>query len=139
MNDAILRHFKDSLETQRNAIVAKQQKQKLALELAQDDRPDEYDLCRTTMEQNMQLRLHIRENLYLKKLEATLKRIQDGAFGYCMECEEEIDLGRLKARPTTCLCIPCKEAQEHSERGFIDQRRGNQQASGRGNLLRIAQ
>jgi len=44
-----------------------------------------------------------------------LMRIEDGTYGICEECGEEISLSRLKARPVTRLCITCKAKQEEEE------------------------
>jgi DnaK suppressor protein len=47
-----------------------------------------------------------------------LARIEDGTFGICERCEDEISLKRLEARPVTTLCIRCKEEQEKKEKSF---------------------
>ena len=45
-----------------------------------------------------------------------LDRIEDGSFGVCEDCDEEIGIPRLKARPMTTLCIECKSRREEEER-----------------------
>src|SRR5262249_43677388 len=40
----------------------------------------------------------------------------NGEYGFCEECGDEIGIARLRARPVTTLCISCKEAQEKDER-----------------------
>ena len=47
-----------------------------------------------------------------------LIKIEEGNFGQCEECEEEISIKRLEARPETTLCIRCKEDQERAEKDF---------------------
>jgi DnaK suppressor protein len=47
-----------------------------------------------------------------------LKKIDDGTFGICEDCEEPISRKRLEARPETALCIRCKEDQERDEKAF---------------------
>ena len=49
------------------------------------------------------------------KIQETLKRIDDGTFGICQECGEEISESRLKARPVATLCVECKRMQEIEE------------------------
>ena len=44
-----------------------------------------------------------------------LKRIDEGTFGECEECGEDIGQNRLLARPTATLCVSCKEEQERKE------------------------
>jgi len=91
--------------------------------LSKDDIYDDADLTAVETAQNMELRLKNRESLYLKKIFYSLNKIKDGTFGQCEGCEEDIPKKRLEARPTTTLCISCKEEQEHAEKGFFDSRR----------------
>lgn len=44
-----------------------------------------------------------------------MERIEDGTYGVCEECGEDIGVARLKARPVTTLCIKCKARQEAEE------------------------
>ncbi|MBS1963477.1 MAG: TraR/DksA family transcriptional regulator [Bdellovibrionales bacterium] len=80
-----------------------------------DDRFDEIDQATTDVEQSMRMRLNNRETLYLKKIDESLERIEEGTFGLCESCEEDIGLKRLEARPTATLCVSCKEEQERKE------------------------
>lgn len=61
------------------------------------------------------LRLRDRERRLIHKIQAALKRIEDGTYGICEECGEDISLARLRARPVTRLCINCKARQEEDE------------------------
>lgn len=61
------------------------------------------------------LRLRDRERKLIKKIQQAMQRIEDGEFGICQECGEEIGVARLKARPMTTLCIACKSKQEADE------------------------
>ncbi len=61
------------------------------------------------------LRIRDRERRLIRKIQAGLQRIEDGSFGVCEECGEEIGVPRLKARPVTKLCINCKSKQEEDE------------------------
>ena len=61
------------------------------------------------------LRLRDRERKLIKKIQQALTRIEEGEFGVCVECGEEIGTARLKARPMTTLCINCKSKQEEDE------------------------
>ncbi len=48
----------------------------------------------------------------LRQIEDALRRIEEGTYGYCKECGEPIEEGRLLAKPFATLCISCKEAEE---------------------------
>lgn len=72
---------------------------------------------RATMESDraFTLRLRDRERKLIKKIQSALKRLEEGHYGICDECGEEISIPRLKARPVTKLCIHCKSKQEEEE------------------------
>ncbi|EGJ52084.1 RNA polymerase-binding protein DksA [Desulfocurvibacter africanus] len=61
------------------------------------------------------LRLRDRERRLIKKIKEAIQRIDDGSYGICEECGEDISVPRLKARPVTTLCIHCKSKQEEDE------------------------
>jgi DnaK suppressor protein len=62
------------------------------------------------------LRIRDRERTLIGKIREALERIEDGTYGICEECGEEITAERLKARPVTTLCIECKKRQETEEK-----------------------
>ena len=73
---------------------------------------DEVDQANADIEQNMRMQLKNRETFTLRKINEALKRIDEGSYGSCQNCEEPIEVRRLQARPTTTLCIACKEEEE---------------------------
>ena len=75
---------------------------------------DEVDLVSRDLDAQMNLRMLKRETLYLKKIDEALERLSAGTFGSCETCEEDIELRRLEARPTTTHCLSCKEMSEHT-------------------------
>ena len=83
-----------------------------------DDLPDEIDLASSEYTQSMVFRLRDREKFLLKKIDDALARIENGNFGICEICEEEISVKRLEARPVTTMCIRCKEEQEKQEKSY---------------------
>jgi len=62
------------------------------------------------------LRLRDRERKLIPKIQEALGRIQNGTYGLCDDCGEDIGIERLKARPVTTLCIKCKNQREQEER-----------------------
>ncbi len=62
------------------------------------------------------LRLKGREKKLITKIEQALERIQKGTYGICEDCEQDIGLKRLQARPVTAMCIECKTEQEEKEK-----------------------
>lgn len=77
---------------------------------------DPADRATAESDRSFTLRIRDRELHLIRKIQSALQRIEDGSFGICEECGEEISLSRLKARPVTRLCIKCKERQEQMEK-----------------------
>lgn len=115
MNKTKLQKFKKLFEAQRDSLLFNDRVIREDFSVNGDDRFDEIDQATTDMEQTMRMRLRNRESFYIKKVDEALKRIEDGTFGECEECGEDIEVRRLEARPTATLCISCKEEQERKE------------------------
>lgn len=112
--------FKSLFEEQRRRFVYTQELINESFHVQADDLLDSTDLISSELETSMRLRLRNREALYLKKIEEALHRISLGTFGECENCGEGITVKRLKARPTTTLCVNCKEEQENQEQRHMD-------------------
>ncbi len=114
-----LEKFRELLEKKR-ASVLENAKKTLTDHMVLDpnDLPDEMDLASSEYLQSFEFRLRGREKVYLSKLDLALKKIDEGSFGICQNCEEPISKKRLEARPETQLCIRCKEAQERDEKAY---------------------
>jgi len=78
--------------------------------------PDPTDRARLEYDRNLTLRIRDRERKLISKIDEALGRIDDGSYGRCEECGDEIGVERLRARPVTTLCIACKSQQEAEER-----------------------
>ena len=78
--------------------------------------PDPSDRASVESERNFTLRIRDRERRLIGKIKEALKRIDNGTYGICEECNKEISERRLKARPVTTLCIECKKKQEDEEK-----------------------
>jgi len=83
-----------------------------------DDFPDELDTASSEANLAFTGRLRERERGLLAKIDAALLKIENGIYGQCESCEEEIEVKRLEARPVAELCIDCKAEQEKLERGM---------------------
>jgi len=88
------------------------------LTVSPDDLSDETDLAASEVNQNLIFKLRDRERQLLGKIDEALARMDQGVFGACEECEEDIEPRRLEARPVSTMCIACKERQEHREKIF---------------------
>ncbi|MBW2194052.1 MAG: RNA polymerase-binding protein DksA [Deltaproteobacteria bacterium] len=77
---------------------------------------DPIDRASMESDTSFAFRIKGRKSILIRKIEDALTRLEDGNFGICDECGEEISGGRLKARPVATLCIKCKEQQEDEEK-----------------------
>jgi DnaK suppressor protein len=119
VNQKDLKRYKKMLEDSKTSLL-ESAKKTLVEESSfdTDDLPDEIDQASSEYAQSMVFRLRDREKFLLQKIEKALQRIEDGTFGICERCEEDISPKRLEARPVTTLCIRCKEEQEKKERSY---------------------
>jgi len=78
--------------------------------------PDPTDRATLESDRNFTLRIRDRERKLIGKIKDALERIENGTYGICESCEEDISDERLKARPVTTLCIACKKKQEDEEK-----------------------
>jgi DnaK suppressor protein len=120
MKKEIITKFKALFESQRASLTFSHEILDSNLTIPQEDMADESDLTTTELEASMRMRLRNRETLFAKKIDEALKRIEEGTYGLCEDCDVEIELKRLEARPTATLCVQCKEESEHRELIHID-------------------
>ena len=126
--------FRVLFEEERRKLIYSQNIIDETFGVAREEMADESDLTSVELETSMRMRLRSREALYLRKIMEALRRINDGDFGACEECEGDIEVRRLEARPTATLCVSCKEDQEHQEQLHIDGHR----SKSLGTKLRLA-
>lgn len=133
MEAKLVEKLTNVLESTLAEVISNSQSVAVDRSVRRDDIRDEGDVARSEVDHGMLMRLNNRENLYLKKVKQALKRIEDGTYGECRECGNDISAKRLLARPTAELCITCKEDSEKRERGSIDGHR----AKSMGQLMRF--
>lgn len=63
-----------------------------------------------------------RESALVRRLRAAIERLNDGSYGVCLECDEDISPKRLAAIPWAELCIHCQEKADRSARTVSDRR-----------------
>lgn len=88
------------------------------LTVASEDLPDEADLATNVIHQQVSFNLRNRELAKLRLVEAALQRIEDGTYGCCLDCDEEIHLTRLKNQPWAAFCIIHAEEREREGSRF---------------------
>ncbi|MFP4040695.1 MAG: RNA polymerase-binding protein DksA [Desulfosudaceae bacterium] len=109
-------YFKELLTNRLNELL--EQADDTVADMTSDDEsfPDPTDRAAHESDRNFMLRIRDREHKLIKKIKEALQRIEEGTFGQCEICEEDISLKRLKARPVTTRCIKCKTKEEEMEK-----------------------
>src|SRR5438309_10131069 len=79
--------------------------------------PDALDEVQHAAERELAIRNLDRESQLLRNVRAALRRIDEGAYGVCLHCEEDISPKRLNAVPWTPLCIQCQEIADRNQNG----------------------
>jgi len=112
MNKTELEKYKKILEA-RQAELAKglRNREDIAIEKT----PDALDEVQLAGERELAIRNLDRESSLLRNVRLALARIEDGSYGVCMHCEEDIKPKRLDAVPWTPYCIRCQEAADRNE------------------------
>lgn len=77
--------------------------------------PDALDEVQNAAERELAIRNLDRESNLLRNVRAALRRIDEGEFGICVHCEEEISPKRIAAVPWTPYCIACQEAADRAQ------------------------
>lgn len=82
--------------------------------------PDPADRATIEEEHALELRTRDRERKLLKKVQAAIKRIDDGDYGYCEETGDPIGVARLMARPTATLSLDAQQRRELKQKMYGD-------------------
>ncbi len=111
-------YFKDFLNNRLGELLSHADDTVSGMTQPKENFPDPTDRASLESERNFMLRIRDRENKLIKKIRSALERIENGTFGVCEECGENISIKRLKARPVTTQCIDCKTKEEASEKAL---------------------
>jgi DnaK suppressor protein len=116
MNDQQVEHFRNILLSWKRSLMEEVDR---TVHHMQDDAanfPDPNDRATQESEFSMELRARDRERKLIKKIEESIRNLDNDEFGYCEACGVEIGVKRLEARPTATLCIDCKILDEIREK-----------------------
>ena len=108
--------LKQILETQLQELISKAGRKVAGLITSSIEGADLIDRSSLDYFRSLSLRISDRESKLIRKIQQALDRMEDGDYGICDVCGEEISIARLRARPVTTLCIACKTKQELLEK-----------------------
>jgi DnaK suppressor protein len=121
MNERQLGYFRQKLLNWKDDIL---RESKETISHLQDENhilPDVADRASSETDRSLELRTRDRQRKLITKIEAAIKRIEDGSYGYCEETGDPISLKRLDARPIATLSIEAQERHEKRERVYRDE------------------
>ena len=120
MNPMQMLYFQKKLEAWKMEILDEASDTITGLSQENLHQPDQMDRAQIESNAALDLRTRDRERKLLQKIEAALRRIDDGSYGYCVETDEPINLRRLEARPIASLSLHAQERHERMERVHRD-------------------
>ncbi len=113
-----LEYFKTLLSERLEELLSQADNTVSGMTAQKENFPDPTDRASLEADRNFMLRIRDREHKLIKKIKKALDRIENGTFGICDSCGEDISINRLKARPVTTQCIDCKTKEEAQEKAL---------------------
>jgi len=120
MNDRQLDYFRQKLLAWKNDILKGNRDTIEQMQVGTRNIPDVADRASEETDRALELRTRDRERKVIAKIDAALRRIEDGSFGYCDETGLPISLKRLDARPIATLSLEAQERHERKEKVHRD-------------------
>lgn len=120
MNDRQTEYFRRKLTDWKNSIVADSRETIEGMQEGARNIPDVADRASEETDRALELRTRDRERKLVSKIDAALRRIEDGSYGYCEDTGEPISLRRLDARPIATLSLEAQERHERKEKVHRD-------------------
>lgn len=120
MNAKQKEYFRRKLEAWKDEIIEESKATIAALQEENNNHPDLTDRASSESERSLELRTRDRQRKLVAKIDAALRRIEEGTYGYCEETGEPIGIKRLDARPVATLSIEAQEAHERNEKIYRD-------------------
>jgi DnaK suppressor protein len=118
MNARQLDHFRKMLADEINRLVLNETAEKVRVQDYSEVHPDILDRAVHEGQRAFAFRIRERERFLIRKIKDALHRIEEGTYGICEKCGEDIPIARLKARPVTNYCLDCKNRMETQEKSL---------------------
>lgn len=121
MNNKQLEYFRQKLCQWRANLLDESNNTLIHLQEESGTSPDFADRASTETDRSIELRTRDRERKLISKINAALKRVEDGTYGFCEETGDPISIRRLEARPIATLSIDAQERHERREKVYRDE------------------
>ena len=116
MGSRQLAYFRDKLLRWKDEIVDEARGTLAQLQIDSLREPDITDRASSETDWSIELRTRDRERKLISKIDAALRRIDEGEYGYCEVTGEPISLARLEARPIATMTVEAQERHERNEK-----------------------
>ena len=116
MNPKQKAYFRQKLENWKDEILNGAKETISNLQEESSNHPDLVDRASSESDKALELRTRDRQRKLISKIDAAIRRIDAGTYGYCDDTGEPIALRRLEARPTATLSLEAQERHERNER-----------------------
>lgn len=113
-------YFRKKLNAWKDEILRESRGTLENLQEENTNHPDMADRASSESDRALELRTRDRQRKLISKIDAALKRIEDGSYGFCEETGEPIGLARLDARPIATLSLEAQEMHERREKVYRD-------------------
>ena len=120
MNPVMVEYFRQKLLRWKDELLRESTETIQHLQTESLHEADLADRASLETDRSLELRTRDRERKLISKIDAALRRIEDGSYGLCEETMEPISLQRLEARPIATLSIEAQERHERLERTHRD-------------------
>lgn len=120
MNDRQIEYFRRKLLNWRSELLAGSKDTIEGLQDGTRNIPDVADRASEETDRALELRTRDRQRKLVSKIDAALRRIDEGEFGYCSVTGDPISLKRLDARPIATMSLEAQERHERSEKVHRD-------------------
>ena len=121
MNPRQREYFRRKLEAWKEEILRESRETLDSLQEESQNHPDLADRASSESDRALELRTRDRQRKLIAKIDAALKRIEDGTYGFCEETGEPIGIARLDARPIATLSLEAQETHERQEKIYRDE------------------
>ncbi len=121
MNPRMRDYFRKKLERWKQEILQESRETLDNLQEESQNHPDMADRASSESDRALELRTRDRQRKLISKIDAALKRIDDGTYGYCEETGDPIGVARLDARPIATLSLEAQEMHERREKVYRDE------------------
>jgi DnaK suppressor protein len=121
MNPRMREYFRNKLFAWKEEILRESRETLENLQEESQNHPDMADRASSESDRSLELRTRDRQRKLIAKIDAAIKRLDEGTYGFCEETGDPIGVARLDARPIATLSLEAQELHERREKVYRDE------------------